>query len=53
VRVRILAMNVQANNGRKFDETGFPLIVIRASFTSKIYGKVRAITYERMSITCL
>jgi hypothetical protein len=29
-------MKVKASNGRKFDETGFPLIVFRASFTSKI-----------------
>lgn len=35
MRVSTLGMKVQASNGRKFDETGFPLIVIRASLTSK------------------
>jgi len=35
VRVSTLAMKVQACNGRKFDETGFPLLVIRASMASK------------------
>ena len=29
-------MKVQASNGRKFYETGFPLIVIRACFTNKM-----------------
>ena len=35
VRVSTLAMKVQACNGRKFDEIGFPFIVIRASFTNE------------------
>jgi len=35
VRVSTLAMKVQACNGRNFDETGVPLLVIRACFTSK------------------
>jgi hypothetical protein len=29
-------MIVQASNGRKLDETGYPLTVIRASFTSRM-----------------
>jgi hypothetical protein len=49
VSVSTLATKVQANNGREFDETAFLLIVIRASFKSKfkVYGKLRAIIYER------
>jgi len=53
VSVSILTVKVQANNGRKYEETSFPLTVIRASFTSKVYGKIRAVTCELMSVTCL
>lgn len=35
MRVSTPDMKVKLSNGRKFDETGFPLEVIRASFASK------------------
>jgi len=41
-------MIVQANNGRKFDETD---LFHKQKF--KFYGKLRAITYEHVSVTCL
>jgi len=41
-------MIVQVNNGGKFDETG---LFHKQKF--KVYGKLRTITYERMSFTCL
>jgi len=39
-------VSTQANNGRKFDETG-----LFYKQKVKLYGILRAITYKRMSVT--